>query len=74
MQITKTLWMLDYRTGEWSHLIPIYAEDEQGAWVEAYHWAVQHGVTLPEDATLVHFPHGFTVYRRTLPGCAEESK
>jgi hypothetical protein len=32
MQITKTLWMLGYRTGEWSHLVPIYAVDEQGAW------------------------------------------
>ncbi len=74
MEITKTLWMLDYRTGAWSRLIPIYAEDEQGAWVEAYHWATQHDIVLPEDATMVHFPHGFTVHRRTLPGCTEESK
>jgi hypothetical protein len=68
MQSTKTLWMLDYRTGEWGHLIPIYAVDEHEAWAEAYHWAVRHDVTLSEDATLVHFPHGFMVYRRVIPG------
>ena len=72
MQITKTLWMLDYRTAELSHLIPIYAVDEQEAWTEAYHWAVQRNVTLPEDATLIHFPQGFTMHRRTLPGCSGE--
>ncbi len=71
MQITKTLWMLNYRTGEWSHLIPIYAVDEHEAWVEAYHWVAQHEITLTETATLIHFPHGFTVYRRVLPGRAE---
>jgi hypothetical protein len=74
MQITKTLWMLDYRAGEWSHLIPIYAVDEQEAWVQAYHWAVEHNMTLPEGATLVHFPHGFTVHKRVLPGRAEENR
>ncbi len=72
METAKTLWMLDYRTGGWSHLIPIYAVDEQEAWVEAYHWAVQHGVTLPEDATLIHYPQGFTMHRRALPGRSEE--
>ena len=74
MQTTKTLWMLDYRTGEWSHLVPIYAVDEQGAWVEAYRWATQHGVTLSKDALLIHYPNGFTVHMSELPGRAEESK
>ena len=72
MQITKTLWMLDYRTEGCCHLIPIYAVDEQGAWVEAYRWATQHGVPLPEDAMLIHYPNGFTVHMSELPGCAEE--
>lgn len=74
MQTTKTLWMLDYRTEGWSHLIPIYAEDEQGAWIEAYRWAAQRGVPLPEDAMLFHFPNGFTVHKSELPGRAKESK
>lgn len=74
METAKTLWMLDYRAGEWGHLIPIYAVDEHEAWVEVYHWAVRHDVTLPEDATLVHFPHGFTVYRRVIPGRTKENK
>ncbi len=74
MQSTKTLWMLDYRIGAWSHLVPIYAMDEQEAWIETYHWAMQHDIVLPEDATLVHFPHGFRVHKCTLPGRAEESK
>ncbi len=30
VQITKTLWMLDYRRGAWNNLVPIYAEDEHG--------------------------------------------
>ncbi len=64
--------MLDYRTGEASKLVPIYAVDEQEAWVEAYHWATRRGVTLPEDATLIHYPNGFTVHMSDLPGCAEE--
>jgi hypothetical protein len=42
--------------------------DEQEVWVEACCWAVQHDVVLPEDARLLHFPHGFTMYRRVLPG------
>ncbi len=74
MQSTKTLWMLNYRTGKWGHLVPFYAVDEQEAWVEAYCWAVQHDVVLPEDARLLHFLHGFTMYRRVLPGRIEESK
>jgi hypothetical protein len=72
MQSTKTLWMLDYRTEGWSHLIPMYAEDERGAWVEVYRWATRRGVTLPEDATLIHYPNGFTIHMSHLPGCAEE--
>jgi hypothetical protein len=28
MQTSKTLWMLDYRQGKWSNLVPIYAVDE----------------------------------------------
>ncbi len=28
MQITKTLWMLAYQTGEVGRLVPMYAEDE----------------------------------------------
>ena len=23
---------------------------------------------LPETATLIHFPNGFTIFRRTIPG------
>ena len=72
MQITKTLWMLAYQTGEVGRLVPMYAEDEQGAWVEAYRWATRRGVTLPEDATLIHYPNGFTVHMSDLPGRAEE--
>ena len=71
MQTTKTLWMLDYRQGKWSNLVPIYAVDEQEAWRKAHSWAEQHNVLLSEDATLVHFPHGFTIYRRVLPGSVE---
>ena len=72
MQITKTLWMLAYQTGESSHLVPMYAENEQGAWVEVYHWATQHEITLPKDAMLIHYPNGFTVHMSELPGCVEE--
>ena len=72
MQTTKILWMLDYRTGEASKLVPIYAVDEQGAWVEAYHWATQRGVALPEGTMLFHFPNGFTVHTRDLPRRVEE--
>ena len=74
MQTTKTLWMLDYRTGEWSHLVPIYAVDEQRAWVEAHLWATQHEIVLPEDTMLIHFPNGFMVHMSELPGRIEESK
>ena len=74
MQITKTLWVLDYQQGTWGYLIPIYAEDEHEAWVEAYHWAMQHDVTLPEDAVLVHFPNGFTIHMSRLTGQAEVNR
>ena len=79
MQITKTLWMLAYQRREASHLIsshlvPTYAEDEQGAWVEAYRWAAQHEVVLPEDAVLIHYPNGFTVHMSQPPGRVEENK
>ncbi len=74
MQITKTLWMLAYQTGEVGRLVPMYAEDEQGAWVQAYRWAAQHEVVLPEDAVLIHYPNGFTVHMSQLPGRVEEDK
>jgi len=72
MQSAKTLWMLDYRQGGWGQLVPLYAEDEHEAWIEAYSWATQHEIALPQDAILTHFPNGFTVYRRVLPGQVEE--
>ncbi len=68
METNKTLWMLDYKDGHWSRLVPFYATDEAGAWVEAVAWAMRHDITLPEDAQLIHFPHGFTIHKRTLPG------
>jgi len=74
MQITKTLWMLAYQTGEVGRLVPMYAEDEQGAWIEAYRWAAQHEVVLPEDAVLIHYPNGFTVHMSQLPGRVGENK
>jgi hypothetical protein len=73
MRASKTLWMLDIPYGNGSKLVPLYAVDVQEAWVEANQWAVQHDVVLPGDATLVHFPLGFTVHRCVLPGRAEES-
>jgi hypothetical protein len=73
MQSTKTLWLLDYCVGTWSNLIPIYAEDEQQAWVDAHCWAMQHNVVLPEDTILIHFPHGFTVHKCVLPGQVVEN-
>ena len=72
MQITRTLWMLAYSTGDASHLIPMYAVDEQEAWVGAYRWATQHSIALPKDAMLIHYPNGFTVHMSELPGCVEE--
>ena len=68
METNKTLWMLDYRVGDWIKLIPLYAADEAGAWVEAVAWAMRHDIPLPEDAMLIHFPNGFTVHKSDLPG------
>ena len=74
MQTSKTLWMLDapYKEIRGSILVPLYAEDEQEAWIEAHRWALRCERTLPSNATLVHFANGFTVYRRVLPGSVEE--
>lgn len=76
METAKTLWLLDipYGIGRWGLLIPLYAVDEQEAWIEAQCWALQNDRPLPEDATLVHFPQGFTVNRFVLPGYLEEKK
>ncbi len=68
METNKTLWMLDYRVGDWSKLIPFYAADEAGAWLEAVSWAMKHDITLPNDVILIHFPNGFTVHKSDLPG------
>ena len=75
MKAAKTLWMLDvpYKDIRGSLLVPLYAEDEQEAWIEAQRWALQHERTLPTNATMVHFANGFTVYRRMLPGSIEKS-
>ncbi len=60
MQSAKTLWILDvpYKDMRGSVLLPLYAEDEQEAWIEAQRWALQRERTLPKNATLVHFPRG----------------
>ena len=70
MQSAKTLWMLDvpYESIRGSLLIPLYAEDENEAWIEAHRWALRHDRTLPQGTTLIHFPNGFTVHRHMLPG------
>lgn len=75
MQTAKTLWMLDvpYKDIRASLLVPLYAEDEQEAWIEAQRWALQHERVLPTNATMVHFANGFTVYRRELPGSIEKN-
>ena len=53
-------------------LVPIYAIDETEAWIEAAQWALENSVSIPESATLIHFPHGFTIHRRVLPGTVHE--
>ena len=68
MEIKKTLWLLEYGDGHIGRLVPLYAVDESGAWLEAAAWAIRNGVILPETAALIHFPHGFTIHRCTLPG------
>lgn len=75
METAKTLWLLDipYGIGRGSLLVPLYAVDEQEAWVEAHLWALRNERPLPKDTTLVHFPRGFTTHMRTLPGRLEEN-
>jgi hypothetical protein len=75
METTKTLWMLDvpYESIRGCLLVPLYAEDEQEAWIEAHRWALRNERTLPQGTTLIHFPNGFTVYRRVLPGKEEST-
>ncbi len=68
MEIKKTLWLLEYGDEHVGRLVPLYAADESGAWLEAAAWAIRNRVVLPETATLIHFPHGFTIHRCTLPG------
>ena len=68
MESKKTLWMLDLPRGAWSSLVPLYALDEEEAWSEAQRWAIRNEKPLPDSAALVHFPHGFTVHHRTIPG------
>ena len=68
MEPTKTLWMLDIVRGKWGELIPIYAVDQTEAWIEAQRWAIRNEMPLPDTATLIHFPNGFTIFRRTIPG------
>lgn len=68
MQTRKTLWLLDYGDEHIGRLVPLYAVDEGGAWLEAAAWAMRNRIVLPETATLIHFPHGFTIHRRMLPG------
>ncbi len=68
MEIKKTLWLLEYGNEHVGRLVPLYAVDESGAWLEAAAWAIRNRVVLPETATLIHFPQGFTIHRCTLPG------
>ena len=68
MEQAKTLWLLDIQRGAWGQLIPLYAADEEEAWVEAHRWAVRNETPLPSDAALVHFPVGFTVHHQTISG------
>ncbi|MGH2494100.1 MAG: hypothetical protein ACRDIV_05290 [Ktedonobacteraceae bacterium] len=76
MQSAKTLWILDvpYEDIKGSLLVPLYAEDEQEAWMEAQRWALRCERTLPTDVKLVHFPRGFTMHTfNMLTGQKEES-
>ncbi len=76
MEIAKTLWILDvpYKDMRGSVLVPLYAEDEQEAWIEAQRWALQCERILPKNATLVHFPRGFTIHTfNTIPGREESA-
>ncbi len=68
MEIKKTLWLLEYGDEHVGRLVPLYAADESGAWLEAAAWAMRNRVILPETATLIHFPHGFTIHRCMLTG------
>lgn len=74
MQSAKTLWMLEvpYESIRGCVLVPLYAEDEQQAWIEASRWAAKRERTLPPGTALLHFPNGFTVHRHMLPGKLEE--
>lgn len=68
MEIKKSLFMLEYGDRRTSHLVPIYAENQEAAWEEAKKWAGKHNITLPGTVTLIRFPAGFLIFRRRLPG------
>ena len=73
--MVKTLWLLEVPNDEndkWSSLIPLYAIDEQEAWLKAQEWARRNEKPFPKNAKLTHFPHGFRIHLTTLPGKVEE--
>jgi len=76
MEIIKTLWMLDvlYDDGTWSRLVPLYAVDEQEAWIEAQRWAFRNETPLSKNLRLIHFPCGFTIHTCMLAGYIEQEK
>lgn len=65
MQSAKTLWILDvpYEDIKGSLLVPLYAEDEQEAWMEAQRWALRCERTLPTRVYDAHVQYAHRAER-----------
>lgn len=66
--MAKTLWLLDYFSGNVGVLVPLYAETEEDARLFALEWAKQKGITTPFEPELRHYPHGFMLQFTMIPG------
>ncbi len=73
-EMSKTLWILNYDDGRVGRIVSLYAENEHEAWVEIEAWATERDIKLPQNATLKHFPNGFQLNTRTLPGAIPENE
>ncbi len=68
----KTLYMLSCTRGKYVEMVWFYAVGEEDAWSQANEWANEKEIVLPKDAQLLHFPRGFQLNTRTLPGEIQE--
>ncbi len=68
----ETLFMIEFVRDNRGTAYMVYASDEAHAWEQAAPLAIEHEHDM-RTCQIIHFPHGFTIISKALPGIRQSN-